>query len=177
MRRVLSGVLLLSPLVCVGGPLLTITCEPVKGVGQDYGPTAWERAVAKADNKPRPPTKFSGAHDAAVEASETYILDSSRAKITRLYHDTEETKKAREDAKTLNLPPIPPPRAYEVEVVRYSPEFITAVERGQDYITVFSFYPALGMMFESGQTYDLTGPSASQSAFFAKCEYSWSGKP
>ena len=48
MRRVLSGVLLLSPLVCVGGPLLTITCEPVKGVGQDYGPTAWERAVAKA---------------------------------------------------------------------------------------------------------------------------------
>src|SRR5579864_9374435 len=63
-------------------------------------------------------------------------------------------------------------------VVIALPEVITAAESiSLSETTVYSSYPKLRMMFEMATSYDATGPSATQTTFFAKCEYSWSGKP
>jgi hypothetical protein len=57
------------------------------------------------------------------------------------------------------------------------PQVIVAIESQPFSFAVYSFYPTLGLMFLSGQSFDVSGPAASQIAFSAKCEFSWSGTP
>jgi hypothetical protein len=90
-----------------------------------------------------------------------FILDSSRTKLTMAWLDR--------DATAVDLP-----------VVGYSPDVVTATEYRLLYFkgsTMYSFYPKLGVMFMSVQYLEVDGQLARQSAMFAKCEFSWSGKP
>jgi hypothetical protein len=170
MRRILISVVLLSPLLCTADPLLTITCEPVKGVDQAYGPTLADRW--KSAGKPLPPPHLSNPRQFELpDYHSTYIVDSNRKKLTRIQVPSEATEKTLKETGVTSTP------ARDVPIIVYLPDVIRAAESMSFETTVYSFYPKLGMMFEMATSYDPGGPAASQIIFFAKCEYAWSGRP
>lgn len=159
MRTFLAVVLLVTPLVCSAGPLVTITCEQLRGTTQNYGVTPAEAIKAASDHKPRPSNHLAAPLDDGFSGKPTFVVDSNRQKLTLVW---------------------PPDAARELPVVRYSPLVITALDAhpGRDGVAMlYSFYPKLGIVFVAQHYLDTVGPYASQGAFFAKCEYSWSGEP
>ena len=170
MRSVLYITMLCAPLTCAADPLLTITCEPVKGVARSYGPTLRERW--ESAGKPLPPPHLSEPRQVELpDYHATFVIDTSRKKLTRIWVESKENLKR---LKEVGATPAP---AREIQISSYRPDFILATQDEPLETTVYSFYPKLRMMFEMATSYDATGPTATQTTFFAKCEYAWSGKP
>ncbi len=179
MRTVLVGVALLAPLVCSAEPLITINCEAPKGVSQDYGVPGAERVRAATEHKPQPADHFTGPYQDGFTAKPTFIVDSSRKKLTLLWAESAGEKALCELSKQLGHKWEPDP-AREVRVIAHSPEFITAIDAHagrNEGAVLYSFYPKLGVVFVAQHYLDINGSDAAQSAFFAKCEFSWSGTP
>lgn len=156
MRNALAVVGLLAAMPCFAEPLVTIACEAPKGQTQNYGV-----AMAPTQTKPNTPNHLSVAIPDGFNARPTFVVDSSRKKLTLLWSDPKET-------------------AREVPVIAYSPLVITAMDAhpGKNgAVLLYSFYPQLGVMFVAQHYLDINAADAVQSAFVAKCEFRWSGTP
>jgi hypothetical protein len=103
-KGLFTASLLVLSSVCFSAPLVTITCQMPKGIGQDYGPTMWARIQADTAHKPPPSKDSFGTHDAQLGVAETFIIDSNKKRVTRLWVDSLEDKKLREEAKTHGIP-------------------------------------------------------------------------
>jgi hypothetical protein len=106
-------------------------------------------------------------------------VDSSRTTLTLIWAETAGEKAFRDLSKQLGHDWEPDP-AREIPLISYSREVITAIDAHPGLngaVAVYSFYPRLGVVFESMDYLDISGTDAVQSAFFAKCEFSWSGNP
>ena len=81
----------------------------------------------------------------------------------------------------LGMPaPTPIEPARQIAVVAYSPLVITALDAHpgpHGVVALYSFYPKLGVVFIAQHYLDVQAADAAQSAFFAKCAFSWSGEP
>jgi hypothetical protein len=179
MRYVLIAVVLLAPLGCFAEPLVTITCGPPKGLTQRYGVTASEAMKAASDHKPRPLDHLAAPINDDFNARPTFIVDSSRKKLTLIWAETAGEAAMREFAKEHGTVTEPDP-AREVPVIAYSPIVITAMDAhpGKNgAVMLYSFYPKLGVLFVAQHYLDIEAAYAAQSAFFAKCQFSWSGNP
>jgi hypothetical protein len=156
----LVGLALLAPLVCSAEPLVTITCDPPKGVSQRYGITDEDR-MKTAHGVPAPhliPPEPDG-----YKGKPIFIVDSNKRKLTTLWADAQPNEEAR-----------------EVPIIKYSPLQITALDAHpgpNGAVILYTFYPKLGILLWAMQYTPPLTDAADQSIFFAKCEYSWSGKP
>lgn len=160
MHRTLTTVLLLTPLACWAEPLLTIACDPPKGLSQRYGINDEDR-MKTSSGAPAPhllPAEADG-----YAGKPLFVIDSSKRKLTAVWSDMKEGEQAR-----------------EVPIIEYSPTVVTALDAhpgNNGLVSLYSFYPKLGIMLWSLQYSPPLIDSASQSMLFAKCRYSWSGKP
>jgi len=161
-------------------PLATITCEAPKGTSSYYGVLGSERVKAAGTHVAPPLNHLGGPEKDGYSQRLTFLLDSSRKKLTRIWVESDADRKQREDAKALGVAVSDPPTAVDLPVVAYSTDVITAAESGLTYLkgsSMYSFYPKLGVMFMSVQFLEVDGQLARQSAMFARCDFSWSGKP
>ena len=151
---------LLAPLLCSAEPLVTITCDPPKGVSQRYGVTDEDR-MKTAHGVPAPhliPPEPDGYNSKPI-----FLVDSSRTKLTMLWSNLKEGEKAT-----------------DVPIIHYSLDIITAIQAHpgpNGAVFLYTFYPKLGILAWAMQYTPILADGASQSIFFAKCEYSWGGKP
>jgi hypothetical protein len=160
--------------VCIAEPLVTIACEAPKGQTENYG-----AITAATSGKPPPPNKLSVAVPDGFNAKPTFIVDSSRKQLTMIWNDTPAELAMRDLAKSQGIKMQPEP-ARQLPVIGFSPIVITALDShpGKNgLVALYSFYPALGVMFVAQHYLDINAADAVQSSFVAKCEYSWSGTP
>jgi hypothetical protein len=162
----------------MAAPLATITCEAPKGVSSYYGVLEIERAMAAGAHKAAPTNHLGGPEKDGYSMRLTFLLDSSRKRLTRIWVETDADRKQREGgAKALGVAVPDPPAAIDLPVLAYSPDAITAALTDSNGSILYSLYPKLGMMFMSAQLLEVDGQLARQNAMFAKCEFAWSGKP
>jgi len=155
----MSFLMLFAPALCLADPLVTVTCDPPKGVSQHYGVTDEDR-MKTAHGVPAPhllPSEPDGYGHKPI-----FIIDSDKKKLTTLWAD------------------LPDEKAREVPIIRYSPLQITAIDAHpgpNGTIIVYTLYPKLGILLWTMQYTPPLTDGASQSIFFSKCEFAWSGTP
>lgn len=145
---------------CVAGPLVTIRCDPPKGTSQTFGVTAAEKVQA-VGGKSQPANHLSSAMD-GMNASPIFIVDEDGKRLTLIWSSTADEA------------------AREIQVLNASPLVITALDSHPGFngtVSLYSFYPKLGALFVSQHYLDISGGSAQQAAFFAKCDFVWTRKP
>jgi len=159
MRGITSLVTLFGPLICSAEPLVTITCDPPQGVLQRYGVTDEDR-IKTTHGVPAPhliPPEPDG-----YKGKPIFIIDSNKQKLTTLWAD------------------LPKDEAREVPIINYSPLQITALDAHpgpNGVVILYTLYPKLGILLWAMQYTSPLTDAADQAIYFAKCEYSWSGKP
>jgi hypothetical protein len=161
MNKTVSFIILFAPLIASGKPVVTISCDGLKGTVRDYGVPATERMKAASEHKAVPQDRLSAPYNDGWSEKVTFIVDSSRASLTMLW--TNPTEPAR-----------------EIPVLAFSPQVITAMEHHTGFngaADLYSFYPKLGVVFFSRHYLDPGGADATQSSFFGKCQFTWSGLP
>jgi hypothetical protein len=166
--------LILVPLVLAcgatsaGTSLLTVQCEPPKGVREKYG------LGLIIDRKPGAQPTLQGPSPDGYQAKLTFLVDSEKKKLTVLWAEADVDRAFREEAKKQGLPTLPLPKAEQFDIVYQSPDVITSISYSTYlYGTVtYSVYPRLGAMFMSYQYLEPNLKNAVQSFFFAKCEFS-----
>ena len=177
MRIVLVGTVLLAPLVCTAEPLVTISCDSPKETTQEYGVRMSDRATDTPGHEPQ--NHLTAPEQDGYNARPTFVLDSNRKKLTMLWAESAGEKEMRGLSKRLGHDWKPDP-AREIRVIDVSSDVITALDAhpGRNgIVALYSLYPKLGVLFLSQHYTYADGRNASQQAFFAKCEFSWSGKP
>jgi hypothetical protein len=148
--------------------LLTVQCEAPKGVREKYG------LGMAMDRKPNSQPTLQGPSPDGYQEKLTFLVDSTKKKLTVLWAEADVDRKDREEAKKHGLPTLPPPHAEQFDIVSESPDVIVSISFSTYlYGTVtYSLYPKLGAMFMSYQYLETDGKNAVQSLFFAKCEFS-----
>lgn len=134
---------------------------------------------AASEHRPRPANHLSVAISDGFNSKPTFVVDSSRKKLTLVWADTAGEAATREFAKEHGTEMKPEP-ARDVPVIAYSPIVITAMDAhpGKNgAVALYSLYPKLGVMFVAQHYLDINAADAVQSAFVAKCEFAWSGPP
>jgi hypothetical protein len=162
MRYVLAVTASWMTHVCLASPILTAQCDSPRGVRQEYGISASE-LMASAPARPLPKPHFSGPTPDGFNAKPVFVIDPNRNTLSLSWVSN-------------RGPNISPESPREIPVAYYSSEVIVAIDShpGRNgSVSVYSFYPKLGVLFESMEYLDIQGTDASQSAFFAKCEFSW----
>jgi hypothetical protein len=156
LHSVIAAFSLVSPLACYASPLVTIHCEVPKGITQRLTQSAKENGAA--------------AEQDGFNAQVTFVVDSSRTKATQLWTETAGEKALKHYGWKAEA-------AREIPVASFSPEMIvvfSAHAGRNDGAELWTFYPSLGAVFMTQEYLTVDGATASQSAFFAKCEFSWS---
>lgn len=166
----------LLPTVSIAQPLVTIACHEPTGVSMQYGVSPSERVKAAMDRKPEPKPSFKGPAKDGYLTNPTFVVDSSKRKLTISWAESASDLELRKQAKELNLPPpSPPPPATEASVLMFTPDQISALEvKPPNATTIYSFFPKLGTAFFTTQAHELGGRNTQQMAVFALCEFSWS---
>jgi hypothetical protein len=179
MRNISPALILaLVPLACSADPLVTITCAQPKGLSQYYGIAARDREKAASEHK-QPENHLSEPDKDGFNAKPTFIVDSNRKKLTLLWAESAGETALRQWSKNLGTQWDPDP-ARDLAVIAYSPLVITAMDAHpgpNGSVDLYSFYPKLGIVYMARHYLDIMGAEATQSAFSAKCEFTWSGKP
>jgi hypothetical protein len=166
----------LLPTISTAEPLVTITCHEPAGVSMQYGVSRSELVKAAMDGKPEPEPSFKGPTKDEYLMNPTFVVDSSKKKVTISWAESASDQELRKQAKELNLlPPSPPPPATEASVLMFMPDQISALEvKPPNATTIYSFFPRLGTAFFTTQAHELGGRNTQQMAVFSLCEFSWS---
>ena len=174
------GALLLASLystLSFAGPLVTISCPEPKGFNMEYGASPGERVKAEMDKKAEPKPSLKGPIKDGYLMNPTFVIDSSKKKITVIWSESATDLELRKKLKAANLPaPQSPPPSAEADIVLFTPEQISALQViVPNAVAVYSFFPKLGAAFFTTQSLELSGKNTRVTSVFSACTYSWSG--
>jgi hypothetical protein len=161
--------------LCLAEPLVTISCHEPNGFSMSYGSSAQERVQAERHKKPEPKPHFTGPTKDGYLMNPTFIVDSSKKKLTVIWAESASDVELRKKSKELNLPPpSAPPPAVDADIIMFMPDQISALQVAPpNAVTMYSFFPKLGTAFFSTQASELNGKNTKQMSVFSACEFSW----
>ena len=170
-------IILLAPSISLAAPLVTISCDTPKGSRMEYGVSSPERVQAEIGKNPAPKPHLKGPMADGYLTRPTFIVDSTKKKLTVIWSESEADLKQKEESKKLGVPYCcSPPPATDAEVAIFTPDQISALQiTVPNDVTVYSFFPKLGTAFITSQGIDAWKKNADVLSFFATCEFSWSG--
>ena len=164
-------VLLAVSLDAASAPVVTITCHEPLGQRRTYGVQLNERNLNPSVNP-----HFVMSEDGYTGTHPIFIIDSANQKImTFVWGDTILAEPGKKAARDLGVT-VPATSAKEATLIKFErDEIIALYSTGTpgSGLSMFSFFPKLGIGYFSDQWYNPIFDWAEQRSLSAQCEFSW----